>query len=85
MKPPKNHVGTIKSVVTIMITVTFCYLAVAQNVSISSELLGNIFFSVITYFFAKHQTESQYKGWTPPKPPQPPKPMNPDDIDELDG
>ena len=82
MSKPSKPVGIVKSIITVMLIATFCSLAVRQNVEISSELLGNIIFSVITYFFTKITTDAKYKGWSPPSQHSE---LNPDDVDELDG
>jgi hypothetical protein len=86
MKQRESPPGLVKSIITIMLTTTFCYLAIWQNVAVSSEMLGNIFFSVITYFFTKSSIESKYRNWTPPpKSLHPVHHKNPDEIDELNG
>jgi hypothetical protein len=85
-KSQGNPPGIIKSVITVMLIATFCSLAIRQNVEISSELLGNIIFSVITYFFTRITTDAKYKGWIPPPTNlQQRDDLNPDEIDELNG
>jgi hypothetical protein len=47
----------IKSIVTLMLVGTLCFLAIRQDVPISTDLIAATIGSVITYFFVRRKDE----------------------------